>query len=84
MQNILAETSQLAEPSSDGRFKSRVSRGSARGKCAREGSGDAIPGEEIVTRPITRFEVDRHLTKMKERESELIRDMYQVPDYVEF
>ena len=50
----------------------------------REKSRDAVPRGEDVARPITRFEVDRHPTKIKEGKLELIRDMYQVPDYVEF
>ena len=41
-------------------------------------------GERMSPRPITRFEVDRHPTKIKEGELEQIRDMYQVLDYVEF
>ena len=84
MRNIPTETNQPTEPSRGGQFKSRVSKSCARGKRAREKNGDAVPGGEDVSRPISRFEVDRHLTKMKEGELELIRDMYQVPDYVEF
>ena len=82
--NIPVETSRPAGPSRGGRLKSQVNRGLARGKHAKEESGDAVLGGEDVAQLITRFEVHRHPTKMKEGELELIRDMYQVPDYVEF
>ena len=84
MQNILVETSQLAKPSRGGQTKARANRGRAQGKHAREESGDAVLGGEDVARPLSRFEVDRHLNKIMEQELELIREMYQVPDYVEF
>ena len=82
--NIPTVTRQPFEPSRGGPFKSRASKGSARGKRAREERGDIVSGGEAIARPLFRFKVDRHLTKMKEGELELIRDMYQVPDYVEF
>ena len=58
--------------------------GHTQGKHAREESRDAVLRGEDVAQPITRFEVDRHPTKINERVLELIRDIYQVPDYMEF
>ena len=78
--NILAKTSQSTVPSRGGQFKSQANRGCAWGNRAREESRDAVPKGEDVSRPITRFEVDRNPTKMKEGEVELIKDMYQVLD----
>ena len=78
------ETSRPTEPSRGGRTKARVSKGHARGKRAKEESRYAVIGGEDFAQRLSRFEVDRHPTKIMERELELIREMYQVPDYVEF
>ena len=79
-----AETSRKTEPSMGGRTKARAYRGGACGRRAREESRDAVQGGEDFIRPLSRFKVDRHLTKITERELELIREFYQVPDYEEF
>ena len=42
-----------------------------------------VRGGEDATRPLSRFEVDRHPTKMIAQEMDLIRELYQVPDYME-
>ena len=84
VRNIPVETSRPARLSRGGRFKARDSKDRARGKRAREKSGDTVPRGEDVTQPLSRFEVDRYPTKMTEKELELVRDMYQVPDYLEF
>ena len=83
-QNALAGTNRSAEPSRGGCTKVRAYKGRVRGRHAREESGDAVQGGEDAARPLSRFEVDRHPTKMKVREMDLIRELYQVPDYVEF
>ena len=77
-------TSRLAVPSRGGHTKARVYKGLALGKRTREERGDVVHEEEDATRPFSRFEVDRHPTKMTEQDMDLIRELYQVPDYVEF
>ena len=40
--------------------------------------GDPLQGEEDAAQPLSRFEVDRHPSKMIAREMDLIRELYQV------
>ena len=73
-----------AQPARGGRVKARTQRGLARGRCAREEEGDLVRGGEDVARPLSQFEVDRHPSKITVRELDVIRQLYYVPDYVEF
>ena len=77
-------TSRTAEPNRGGRTKACTYRGHARGRRAKEDSGDLVRGGEDVVWPLSRFEVDRHPTKITACEMDLIRELYQGPDYVEF
>ena len=84
MQNAPAETSRPAEPSRGSQIKPRANKGRAYGKHTIEESGDTVQGGEDAVWSLSRFEVDRHPTKVTEWEMDLIRELYQVPDYVEF
>ena len=84
MRNAPSGTSCPAELNRDGCTKAQAYRGHTRGKRTRKESGDAIQEGEDVAQPHSRFEVDRHPTKVTEREMDLIRELYQVPDYLEF
>ena len=45
---------------------------------------DVVQRGEDVVQPLSRFVVDRHPTKMTARVMDLIKELYQVLDYVEF
>ena len=77
-------TSRLAQLARGGRAKARAQRGNAWGLQLREQTGDSVEGEEEVARPISPFEVDRHISRVTEYELALIRKHYHVPDYVQF
>ena len=49
----------------------------------RKKGGDLVHGGEDHAPPLLQFEVDRHPSKMTERELDIIREFYYVPDYVE-
>ena len=67
-----------------GRVKACAQSGHARGRRAREEGGDPIHGGEDVARPLSQFEVDRHPSNITTRELDLLRDLYQILDCVEF
>ena len=64
-------------------MKARQQRGRARRCRAREEGGDPVDRGEDHARPFSQFEVDRHPSKMIERELDRIRKFYYVPDYVD-
>ena len=45
---------------------------------------DPVSEGEDVAWPLSRFEVDRHPSKMMARELDLLREFYQIPEFVEF
>ena len=63
--NILMETSQPDGHSRGGQIKARASKGLIRGKQTREDSGDVVSGGEDVAQQPSRFEVDKHPTKIQ-------------------
>ena len=65
-------------------MKARAQRGLARGLRAQGEEGDPVRGGEDVAWPLSQFEVDRHPSKITVRELDVIRQLYYVPDYVEF
>ena len=84
MRNAHACTSQPTDPSRGGRIKARALRGHTQGWCVRDEGGDPVQGGEDAAWSLSRFEVDRHPFKMMALEMNLIRELYQVPDFVEF
>ena len=84
VRNIPAGLSRLAQPARGGRVKAHAQRGRTRGCHARDRGGALVRGREDVARPLSRFEVDRHPSKMTARELDVIKELYHCPDYVEF
>ena len=84
VRNAPAGPSLPDQPVEGGRRKARIQRGRARGRRAREEGGDPVHGRDDAARPISQFEVDRHPSRMTKRELDMIRQLYNVPDYMDF
>ena len=82
--NAPAGPSRLVQLASGGRRKAQAQHGHARGRRAREEEEDLIQRGEDTARPLLQFEVDRDPSKITERELDMIKQLYYVPDYVEF
>ena len=59
-------------------------RGHARGRRVGEEGGDQVHEGEDAAQSLSKFEVDRNPSKMMAREMNLLRELYQIPDFVEF
>ena len=83
VRNAPTSTSRPSQPARGSHSKSRARYGHVLGHQAREQDRDPVQGGEDVARPISPYEIDRHPSRMTERELKLIRTHYFVPDYVE-
>ena len=78
--NALTGPSRPAQPAKGGHVKTHAQRG----RHAGNEDGDLVHEGEDATWPLSRFKVDRHPSKITTREFDVIRELYHVPDYVEF